>query len=482
LRIARHSFYNLLGMGLPLLLALLAMPELLRLLGTERFGWLTLLWALVSYMGLFDLGLPRALTQQLAPAMNQQRWTEAGAIGGTVAVLVMGLGLLLAGVLWLAAPALAALLTSTDEAERLTVALRWMAAALPLTLMTTAMRGALEACHAFRGINAIRLPLGLWTFAGPWAVAVWCGPDLADIAAVLALGRAFALLAHGVLALRVLHELHGHWRWDGNRCVPLLKAGGWLTVGNVISPLMGYSDRFFLGIAVSGAAAAYYAAPQEIVTKLWVIPGALTAVLLPEFATRAIEAGASAWRLFDAAVAAIFMALLPLTLGLALFSHELLGLWLGHEFATRSGPLLVWFALGIQINCVAHIALTWLHARGHYRAPSLLQVAEFPLFLLLLWGLSAAWGLQGAAVAWLLRMAVDCVCLFALCGAERRSWPARPWGGAVLLTCLLFLAAAWESLPLRLLLWSVVLVAVLGLAWRWRTRVGVASLAAGGLP
>ncbi|MDR7334722.1 oligosaccharide flippase family protein [Roseateles asaccharophilus] len=481
MRIARHSFYNLLGMGLPLLLALLAIPELLRLLGTERFGWLTLLWALVSYMGLFDLGLPRALTQQLAPAVSRQRWAEAGAIGGTVAALVAGLGLLLAVVLWWAAPALAALLTTTTEAERLVVALRWMAAALPLTLMSTAMRGALEACHAFRGINAIRLPLGLWTFAGPWAIAAWREPDLGDIAAALAFGRLAALLAHGALVMRVLHMLRGLWRWEGARCAPLLRAGGWLTVGNVISPLMGYSDRFFLGIVVSGTAAAYYAAPQEIVTKLWIIPGALTAVLLPEFATRATEAGEGSWRLFDAAVAAIFMALLPLTLGLALFSHELLGLWLGPEIAMHSGPLLVWFALGIQINCVAHIALTWLHARGRYRAPALLQVVEFPLFLLLLWGLSTIWGLQGAAIAWLLRMAVDCVSLFALCGAERRGWPSRTWGGAVLLAGLLFVAASWDSLPLRLLLWSALVAAVTVLAWRWRTREALASAAAGGL-
>lgn len=468
-------------MGLPLLLALLAIPELLKLLGAERFGWLTLLWALVSYMGLFDLGLPRALTQQLAPAVSQRRWAEAGAIGGTVAVLVAGLGLLLAVVLWWAAPTLAAMLTTTAEAERLAVALRWMAAALPLTLMSTAMRGALEACHAFRGINAIRLPLGLWTFAGPWAVAAWRGPDLADIAAALALGRAAALLAHGVLVLRVLHTLRGHWRWDGGRCAPLLRAGGWLTVGNLISPLMGYSDRFFLGIVVSGTAAAYYAAPQEIVTKLWIIPGALTAVLLPEFATRATDTGEGAWRLFDAAVAAIFMALLPLTLGLALFSHELLGLWLGPEFATHSGPLLIWFALGIQINCVAHIALTWLHARGHYRAPALLQVVEFPLFLLLLWAMSATWGLQGAAIAWLLRMLLDCICLFALCAVERRERPPRAWGLAVPLTALLFVAAAWDSLLLRLLLWSAVLITIVVLAWRWRTRDGLATAAAGGL-
>jgi O-antigen/teichoic acid export membrane protein len=458
-------------MGLPLLLALLAIPALLRVLGAERFGWLTLLWALVSYMGLFDLGLPRALTQRLAPALSQQRWADAGAVGGTVAALVAVLGLALGVLLALAAPAVASLLTTADEHRQgLTTALRWMALALPLTLMTSVMRGALEACHAFRVINVVRLPLGLWTFAGPWIVAAWWGADLGLIGAALALGRLLAFAAHGVAVAHVLSALRRHWRWDGASCAPLLRAGGWLTAGNLVGPLMGYSDRFYLGIAISGAAAAYYAAPQEIVTKLWVIPGAVTAVLLPEFAVRAQEAGVAAWRLFDAAVAWIFVALLPLTLGLALFAHELLGLWLDPGFAAHSAPLLAWFALGIQINVVAHVALTWLHAQGRYRAPALLQMIEFPVFLLLLWGLTTNWGLEGAAIAWVLRMVVDCTCLFALCAGERSRARWRSWGLAVSLGVLPFLGTVCESLGGRLLLWGGVVALALGCARHWQRQ------------
>jgi len=66
LKILRHSFLNLIGLAAPLALALFAIPVLLEGLGAARFGLLTLIWALVSYFGLFDLGLGRALTMQLA--------------------------------------------------------------------------------------------------------------------------------------------------------------------------------------------------------------------------------------------------------------------------------------------------------------------------------------------------------------------------------------------------------------------------------
>ena len=68
MKLLRHTSYNFLGLGLPLVVALFTIPVLVRELGDARFGLLTLIWAVTSYFGLFDLGLGRALTQQLATA------------------------------------------------------------------------------------------------------------------------------------------------------------------------------------------------------------------------------------------------------------------------------------------------------------------------------------------------------------------------------------------------------------------------------
>lgn len=472
MRIARHTIYNLLGLGLPLLLALVSIPALLRLLGDERFGWLTLLWAVVSYIGLLDLGLSRALTQQLARALGDDQRDdqreEAGALLGTAVVVVGALGAVGGALVALLAAGVPVWLPHATEPERLVTALRWMGLALPFTVLTAVLRGALEATHAFGVINLVRLPLGLWTFAGPWLVAAFWGPDLGAIAAALALGRVAGLIAHLVLARRAFSALQGRWRWRAASQAALLKAGGWLTLANVVSPLMGYADRFFIGITLSGAAVAYYVAPQELVTKLWIIPGALTAVLLPAFAAGADLQQAQAWRLFDRSVAWLFLLLWPATSALALFSGELLTFWLGADFAQHAAPLLTLFAAGILVNCLAHVALAWLHGAGHFRAPALLQLAEFPLFLGLLGLLCARWGVLGAAVAWLTRMSVDALCLFVMCRLQRGRWPVRGWAAGGLLGAASFLFAGLEPLGARVLAWCAVLA--LALAWGWSQR------------
>ena len=64
----------------------------------------------------------------------------------------------------------------------------------------------------------------------------------------------------------------------------MLRFGGWMTVSNIIGPLILYLDRFLIGTIISVTAVAYYTAPFEIVNRMMVIPGAIVGVLFPALA------------------------------------------------------------------------------------------------------------------------------------------------------------------------------------------------------
>src|ERR671925_513241 len=68
--LARNTLWNLSGYAAPMLVAVFCIPVLISRLGKDRFGVLTLAWALVGYASLFDLGLGRALTQLVAKKLG----------------------------------------------------------------------------------------------------------------------------------------------------------------------------------------------------------------------------------------------------------------------------------------------------------------------------------------------------------------------------------------------------------------------------
>lgn len=415
MKLVRHSFYNLLGLGLPLIGAIFSIPILIKELGEAQFGLLTLIWAVVSYFGLFDLGLGRALTQQLVTTLEKKEQDSIGPLIATASVIMAGLGTFAGILMAVSAEPGVRLIHSVSDQEGVIRAVFWMAAALPAIVITSGFRGILEAKHEFKIINLIRLPMGLFTFLGPVVVVLYFSPQLDLITAVLSVGRVLACLVHAWYALQTLPQVHRNFSFKRKFVKPLLVSGGWMTISNVISPFMGYVDRFMIGVMISTTAVTYYTTPQEIVTKLWIVPGALTAVLFPTFAAQVINGREETRELFNKAVFWLFLTLLPVTVFIALFSNEIISVWIKSEFAQNSSFLLQIFSVGIFLNCLAHIPFTLIQGVGAPRATALIQTAELPLFLIALWWMIFSYGLVGAALAWLLRTVLDMLLMFVIC-------------------------------------------------------------------
>src|SRR5712692_6689840 len=64
--LARNTIWNLFGQLFPMVVAVVAIPPLVRGLGVARFGLLSLAWILIGYFSLFDLSMGRALTKMVA--------------------------------------------------------------------------------------------------------------------------------------------------------------------------------------------------------------------------------------------------------------------------------------------------------------------------------------------------------------------------------------------------------------------------------
>lgn len=400
------SIWNLLGTGIPFGFAIVCMPLLLKNLGADRYGMLILAWGVVGYFSIFDFGLSRAVTQLVARAYRVSP-DEAVPVIAT-GVIAMGIfGLVGGSILYLAAPFVGGFgrIPPSLRYEAIQTA-KVLGVGLPVVIISAGFRGALEGVFDFAWINFIRIVVGIGTYLVPVIVMPFT-VRLYWICAGLVVLRVVSCLAY-YIRCRIFFNLRGSLK-RVNLVVAknLMGYGGWITVSNLMSPMMAYLDRFVVAGAMSIALAGYYATSQEIVTKLQIIPSAVLAVLFPAISRSHESSPERAGDLFFRGAQFITFALLPLAAAFLLFAREGLGLWFGPEFATASYRVAQILTMGSFINCLAFSPFFYLQGIGRPDITAKTHLVEVPLYLLLLWLLIGRLGVVGVAIAWSARMVLD---------------------------------------------------------------------------
>jgi len=405
----RNTYWNIAGMGSPLLGAALFIPALLASLGNEAFGVVALIWTLIGYFGLFDLGVGRALTIIVGrQAAEPQTGCLSAALWAGLLITTLT-GLLGGALIWtLAAPLAGGWLEVgpawQNDAE---TAFKITALGVLPTVVTGALRGALEGYGRFAASNLIRLAFGFLMFGLPVLAVELHGRSLTWIAVYLVAARLFFCLV-SLIPLRACFRRPIHWEEVKQQGRSMLSFGVWLTATGIIGPLMVYGDRFFVGIATGADQVPYYAIPQEGLLRLLILPAALCGALLPAYASMTVTALRADYRKNRRRIAA---AMLAVCAAAVLLATPVLSWWLTPEFAEKAFPVVVLMAAGVWVNALAILPYTVLHARGKSRTTALFHLGELPVYLTLLYWLAGAYGLPGAAAAWLLRALLDLVLL-----------------------------------------------------------------------
>jgi O-antigen/teichoic acid export membrane protein len=422
----RNTIYNLLGQAAPLLVALFAIPSLIKGLGTDRFGVLALLWVVIGYFGLFDLGIGRATTKFASEHIAKGEEGELHDVvwSSLIVLLVFGFlgGLLLAALnTLLVARMLHIPPALQDETHR---AFYVLAASIPFILGAAGTRGVLEAQQRFGLINAIKIPVSTALLAAPLIILPFSS-SLFPISLVLLGSRLLEFVANLLACLKAMPGLR-YPRWPTTTSLKrLLGFGSWLTVTNIIGPFMTYMDRFIIGSLLTMSAVAYYTTSYDVITKLGIIPAGLLGVVFPSLSAYAAGDAVRFAALYEKSVKYIIVISAPLVLVLIVWAEPLMDIWLGHEFATQASVAVQILAIGVLVNSVAQGPFAAIQAMGRPDITAKLHALELPFYLGMLGIVVARWGIVGAASAWLIRIVIDTVLLFWL--AERLR-PARRTG------------------------------------------------------
>jgi O-antigen/teichoic acid export membrane protein len=193
----------------------------------------------------------------------------------------------------------------------------------------------------------------------------------------------------------------------------LFSFGGWVTVSSIVGPILVYLERFLIASLMSMAAVAYYSAPYEAVTRLWVISASLAMTLFPAFSSlEGVRDRQKLGTLFARSAKYILLMLGPIVLIIGLFAENILQVWLGTDFAIKSTVVLQVLALGVLINSLAWIPFALLQGVERPDLPAKFHLLELPIYIGVVWFSVNQWGIAGAAMAWTFRVALDAILLF----------------------------------------------------------------------
>ena len=474
--LVRGAAWNQLSQILPAAAAIVILPRLVHGLGMERFGVLSLAWMLIGYFMLLDLGTSGALTRLVSERMAAGRQDEVAPLVWTALAITVGVGIVGAACLAALAPWLVGRVLHVPPALRgEALGLTWvLVASLPVVTTTAALSGVLAAQQRFGVLSAIRVPMGILTYVAPLLVLTFTSSLLA-IGLALAGVRLLGGLAHLAACLKGVPGLRAGIRVRRAQAGAILGFGSWMTVSAVVSPLMAYLDRFVIGAMLSLAMVAYYTTSYDLTARFALLFAPVVSVLFPAFAATYDHDRARTARLYDWGLRAVAALIYPVVLVCVLFAPEGLDLWLGHDFAAHGATVLRVLALGIFINALAQVALALVQSSGRPDLGARLHLTELPFYLLAVWLLIRARGIEGAALAWTLRVAVDALVLFVM--AARRLGPEGRAHRATLATGLaglvLLLAGAFvPGLTARIAFGAVQALAFAAIAWRFVINPG----------
>lgn len=460
MQLRRNSTLNLVGQSVPLLAAVVAIPTIVYNLGESRFGAVTLVWSMAAYLGVFDLGIGRALTTRLAEELRLAGGGREKLIALSGLWILGVSGIVFSLVLWWIAPVISGWVAADDTLlhSDLVRSFRLFAISLPALLLGLGGRGMLEAHRAFGWINAIRVPSGVLLYLLSAHVSQ-THPSAASVITVLAAVRSAESLLLLTVGWRFVSSSPGS---ESGVTLPrllhaskdLLSFGSWITVSGIVTPIIQLLDRWILGYVAGAAMVAYYATPLDILSRVWILPTAIMGAAYPDLvgalsSRTSGEASKIIKATYRLIVSGVTMVLLPATV----FGGLALSWWLNPEFSSVAGPVLPLMAGGLLVNSLARIPVGLLHGMGRPKVVALLHIVELPITLAFLLVLIPQYGLSGAALVWLGRMYADYLGLMWL--ASRALPGLRSdlllQAGATSTALTLILIAGWGGTPLIIL-------------------------------
>ncbi|KHK60197.1 polysaccharide biosynthesis protein [Burkholderia sp. A9] len=470
--ILKNVSINFIGLILPTFVSLVTVPAYIHALGVERYGVVSLVWTLIGYFGILDLGMSMAAQNHISKALASGNEDESARVFWSAFWLNLGTGIVGGLLIYFGAFVYTAYFTKVSAAmqHEVYLALPWLALAIPLANVSWVFAGAINGAERF-GVFNTNQTIGTFLFQLlPLGAAWWIAPNLQTVLAAAVVARLIAAVMLGHASIKVL----GIRRIDPPQwgtAKGLFNFGGWMLIASTASMVADTLDRVMLGAGMGAKFVTYYTVPQNLVTRLNMLPNALVRTLFPRLSAVGRDHADTLARQSLEFLNGVFT---PVGIVAIFALAPFLTLWVGADLAAHSAPVGRVLVISVWLVGQASVTRILIQSQVNPARAAFAGLIEMPFFVGGLWFGIHHFGLIGAAVVVATRALVDYGVLLYLSAIRMRAIVLDMLAHLAFLLASLFLAQAWSGLGESIGLCAIVLV--LNLAWSITMTPGLRAL------
>lgn len=411
--------------------SIVTVPIYLHLIGPAQYGVLAIVWMFLGYFGVFDPGLSRATAYSVARLKDEAR-LERQKVFWTAVTINATLGLLGGLALYFVArPVFGHFFKMPDDLRGHVMAgLPWLAAAVPVGTVVGIFSGTLEGLRKFALINTVNFFGTLAFQVIPLIIAFFHNKDLSLIIAATVLVRLGTGLVYSGFAC--FYCKSGLPRLASlSVAKELLSYGSWISISNLIVPVLSTLDKVLIGTYLGAAQVTMYTIPENLTRRFSIIPGALSRSIFPKISS---EVGFRSKSTLLESFEVLLAVMTPVCVAGILGMHIFLQLWIGRDFAAQAFPVAVILLLGIFLNSLAYLPSTYLQATGRPNVNAKIHLIDIIPHIIMMFLGVYYYHIVGAAMAMLFVSALDTALLFWF--ARFEIWRIRSVQMAVFFLCL----------------------------------------------
>lgn len=383
----KNFIYSFLGLVVPIAISIPVIGALARLLGSDYFAVFLLYFALIGYSSVLDAGVSRALVLFIS---KNDDFNSRKEFYNTSLVFTFFIACVVSVSLFLLDNVFFNLFGLPNEDFYIFVeSFFWVCISIPFYVVSVICTAYYEGIQDFRRINILKIIFNPLVSIIPLLMVVFF--DLGIVGASLGVFIArvivFSFVFFGILNVFDVRS------FKIKRLFLMLSYSGWITISNVVGPLMSFCDRFILSFFNGVAGSAYYVAAADFSQRFGVFAGAIDKVLFPIFSKNK-SSDREQNRAFIFSFVILFIFLMPVII----FSPWLLELWLGDAFNPESGFVVQVLMTSLMFFSFSVIPYSYIQARGYSKLTALLHFYEFIPFVFILMVSSYNYGALGVAI------------------------------------------------------------------------------------